>query len=453
MKLLPRSIGAQRDRNAKPVAKTAPVQATATREELADEVSHEIGARYEKVSQRIDDATDLLTRLEPMADLISQIRDAVSVEFRERRLEHGELLGLRSTIDQYRSRLEVLETDHREALANLGRTETELFEVGAQAEADRRKLENALEEEQNLRSELSAATVRISQLDESLKSALDSVSQLTEDRDALRDQLGQSEERRRESDSAAASSRQQTLMAQEEQAVMRKQLETASVDATRMSRQLTELESLLGSERARVRGLEASLASVQEESLRSVRAVEARLEATRIELTVATGKAESYLAQTAKLEGLNAEVSQRLNETQAQLRGVERQFSELQVDHNRADERNRALEEELATLRVRLATVESARAAAVERSDQLSKQVHAQEVALKRAEGRATDLRERLENAQSENAARRSSLEERLSNLEAGLERERAERTIAEGALESLRKERGRSGASDDRGE
>ena len=97
-------------------------------------------------------------------------------------------------------------------------------------------------------------------------------------------------------------------------------------------------------------------------------------------------------------------------------------------------------------MRVRLATVESARTAAVERSDQLSKQLQTTEIALKRGETRAAELRERLEAAQAENAHRRSTLEERLANLEAGLERERAERTIAEGALESLRRERGRTG-------
>jgi hypothetical protein len=59
------------------------------------------------------------------------------------------------------------------------------------------------------------------------------------------------------------------------------------------------------------------------------------------------------------------------------------------------------------------------------------------------------ELRDRLEAAQSENAQRRTSMEERLSALESGLERERAERTIAEGALESLRRERLRTNAAE----
>ena len=58
------------------------------------------------------------------------------------------------------------------------------------------------------------------------------------------------------------------------------------------------------------------------------------------------------------------------------------------------------------------------------------------------------ELRERLEIAQTENAQRRTAMEERLARLESGLERERAERTIAEGALEGLRRERGRATAS-----
>ena len=447
MKLLPRSIAAQRDRNAKQAPKSAAPPSVATREDLTDEISHEIGARFEGVTQRIDDAVDLFERLQPMASIIEQIRASVEVEFRERRAEHGELLALRASLEQYRSRYEQLDLEHRDALARLANSDSALFEANSRADAERRKLELAVAEEQVLRGDLSQALAKCEHLDDALKGALESVARLTEDVTGLREQVAVSEERRREADTATAASRQQALLAQEELTVMRKQLDQAGVEMTRMSRQVSELESLLGGERARVRGLEASLASSQEESLRAVRAVEARLEATRIELTVAHGKAESYLGQTAKLESLNTEMSGRLNETQAQLRGAERRLNELQVDQSRADDRNKSLEEELGVIRVRLATVESARTAAVERSDQLSKQLHANEIALKRAENRAAELRDRLESAQAETAQRRSTLEERLASVEAGLERERAERTIAEGALESIRRERGRGTA------
>ena len=453
MKLLPKGISLQRDRAPKPAAiatapttPTAPVQIQAPVEEATDDVSHEIGARYETVSQRIEDAIDIFDQIQPLAQVIAQIREAVQAEFQERRAEHGELLGLRANIEQSRVRLEQADQQNRETQARLARTEAELFETQARAEADRRKLEATLADEQQVRADLTHTQARAGQLEDALKNALDSVSQLSEDREALREQLSVSEERRREADATSGRNHQVALMAQEELAVMRKQLDATNADVTRLNRQVAELDSLLGSERARARGLEASLASTQEESLRSNRAIEARLEAARAELTVANGKLESYLAQTAKLEGLNAEAALRLNDALAGQRGRERQLAELQIDFGRAEERNRALDEELAAMRVRLATVESARTAAVERSDQLSKQLQTTEIALKRGETRAAELRERLEAAQAENAHRRSTMEERLANLEAGLERERAERTIAEGALESLRRERGRAG-------
>jgi crescentin len=432
---------------AAPSAPIAPPQIQVQPDEVADDVSHEIGARYETVSQRIEDAIDIFDQIQPLAQVIAQIREAVQAEFQERRAEHGELLGLRANIEQSRTRLEQADQLNRETQGRLARTEAELFETQARAEADRRKLEATLADEQQVRADLTHTQARAGQLEDALKNALDSVSQLSEDREALRDQLSVSEERRREADAASGRNHQSALMAQEELAVMRKQLDATNADVTRQNRQVAELDSLLGSERARARGLEASLASTQEESLRSNRAIEARLEAARAELTVANGKLESYLAQTAKLEGLNAEAALRLNDALAGQRGSERQLAELQIDFGRAEERIRALDEELAAMRVRLATVESARTAAVERSDQLSKQLQTTEIALKRGETRAAELRERLEAAQAENAHRRSTMEERLANLEAGLERERAERTIAEGALESLRRERGRMSA------
>jgi crescentin len=418
-------------------------------EALSDDVSHEIGARFETVSHRLDDAVDLFEKIQPLAQVIEQIRGAVQAEFQERRVEHGELLGLRAALEQTRNRLDSLEIDHREASSRLAVTEAELFDLQARADADHRRLEAAQSEEHQLRADLASASASLMQMGDSLRDALDNVGQLADAREALREQLAQSEDRRREADTAASRSNQDALLAQEELTVVRRQLETANTEMTRMTRQVAELESQLGGERARVRGLEASLASVQEESLRTSRSLDARLEATRVELTVANGKLETYLAQTARLEGLNADGANRLNAAQGETRQVERQLAELQTDYARTEERNRALDEELAALRVRLATVESARTAAVERSDQLSRQVHANEIALKRAEARGVELRDRLEASQSENAQRRTSMEERLSALESGLERERAERTIAEGALESLRRERLRTNAAE----
>ena len=99
--------------------------------------------------------------------------------------------------------------------------------------------------------------------------------------------------------------------------------------------------------------------------------------------------------------------------------------------------------------RTQHASLELARAAAVDRSDQLGKRLHAAEIALKRTEARANQLRERYGVENSDQFRRIGALEDRIVSLEAQLESERRERTIAESALNVVHNSRRKGNSSE----
>mgnify|MGYP002775195208 FL=1 len=141
---------------------------------------------------------------------------------------------------------------------------------------------------------------------------------------------------------------------------------------------------------------------------------------------------------------MNTQLSARLAESSAHQKAVERRAGDLNVALERALERIRALEEEAESLRQRHAGVDTARATAIERADQLAKSGVAQEKAMKRAEERAQQLRARLEAMQEAQDQIRREHEDKVSELQATIERLTSENALAEGALEAARRDRSR---------
>ena len=88
--------------------------------------------------------------------------------------------------------------------------------------------------------------------------------------------------------------------------------------------------------------------------------------------------------------------------------------------------------------------LEAARAAAVERADELARLAASRESGAKRAERQIAVLKERLEGAQADHVRKQALLDDRLSKMQSQYERERAERAMIEGALETARRDRGR---------
>ncbi len=230
----------------------------------------------------------------------------------------------------------------------------------------------------------------------------------------------------------------------EELGTLKKRLEQAGADVARLSRIETELEAQVAAERARLLAADNALTTVQADSARTIRGLEAQVESGRAEVLALQTRLETATGRADKLEEMNGQISARLNDSSAQQQAVERRAGDLNVALERALERVRNLEDEVEDLRGRHAGVDTARAAAIERADQLAKTVGAHEKALKRAEERAAQLRTRFEALQASEDEIRRAHDEKVAEMQAEIERIRSEAALAEGALESARRDRSR---------
>ena len=408
------------------------------------EATQAIGVRYETIHGGLDSISRVVEHLRAIEPLLSEIRGPVAEEFEARRAEHAELISLRAAHDQAARLLAAAQAEERELSARLATADAALTESDARRQSLDVALEDGALEIDRLRNGLQQSELKVGGLEAALRDATARAEHLTQDVETLRVQTQDIDARRGESEAHLAAAKQQSALQVEELGTLKKRLEQAGADVARLSRIETELEAQIAAERARLLAADNALTTVQADSARTIRGLEAQVESGRAEVLALQTRLETATGRADKLEEMNGQISARLNESSAQQQAVERRAGDLNVALERALERVRNLEDEVEDLRGRHAGVDTARAAAIERADQLAKTVVAHEKALKRGEERAAQLRTRFEALQASEDEVRRAHDDKVAEMQAEIERIRSEAALAEGALESARRDRSR---------
>ncbi len=408
------------------------------------ESTQAIGVRYETIHGGLDSISRVVEHLRAIEPLLAEIRQPVAEEFEARRAEHAELIALRTNYEQALRQVALAQTEERELTAKLAVTRTALGESDARIQAQDSTLEDNALEIDRLRNGLLQSDLKVGNLDASLRDATARIEHLVQDVDTLRIQSQDIDTRRGEAEASLARANQENALLVEEVATLKKRIDQAGIDIARLSRIETDLEAQIAAERARLQATENALAVHQADSGRTIRGLESQVEAGRAEISALQTRLETATGRADKLEEMNGQISQRLAESSAQQQAVERRAGDLNVALERALDRIRSLEDEGEGLRQRHAGVDTARAAAIERADQLAKAAVAHDKTLQRAEERANQLRARLEVMQEAQDTSRRQSEEKLGELQAQIERLTSEAALSEGALEAARRDRSR---------
>jgi crescentin len=268
---------------------------------------------------------------------------------------------------------------------------------------------------------------------------------LEEDTAALRTRAEQAERRYRESEALAGKLQQDRVLLEQEHAVLQKRLEQSNGENVALSSRVSYLDEALTVERKRALDLESLRLAAEAEVTKVSRLFEGKIEGQRGQLNTLEAKLETAQARITKLDELNSSLTQRLADSSLRHKAFEDEKLVLVLSQERAVGTAQAREQEAEIMRRDFLSLEAARAAAVERADELARLASNREAAAKRAERQIVLLKEKLEAAQADFSRKRAIMDERLSKMQTQYERERAERAIVEGALETARRERGRA--------
>ncbi len=406
--------------------------------------AHDIGARSEHLNEKLDLALRSIAQVSDIAALLQQMRDPIADEFAERRAEHAALQTVRAEAAATAEKLGDLQLQHRELIARLAAADTALAAAASEAEGQAIRLGARESQLQDMRSDRDQLRAQLGELSAAHREAMTRLSHLEEESTDLKKRLESSEQRRREREAQLATEQQARQLLEQENAVLSKRCDHVGADCARLTSLTSQLEESLTVAQARCQALDSALLAAESEAAKAARAFEARLESAGAEKSALDARLEMALARNTQLETTGANLNERLAEVTAQHSSAERARSEVALSLERAKAESETVREELQIARLEMAALEQARSAAVERADELSQLAHSRDLVIRRTEHRLEALKERLDNAQAEHVRKRAGLEERLTALQGQLEEERAARGVAEGSLETARRDRSR---------
>jgi crescentin len=413
----------------------APVETT-----VGQDTAGVIGERFETIQDSLDQLSDMAQRFGTFESLLVQLRDPLEAEFRSRRDNHVELINLRAAHAENAERLDAASADARKLAAALAENEAKADDLSARNGEQSVALQEARVETDRLRSDLSLSTSKVEALEIADRAAVQRIRELEQDQDSLRAQLKQAETLRTESETGRAQIQRDHALVLEENTVLRRRMDEVSAEVASLARASAANEGLLATERARA-------ASEQSETARNMRTLENQTETARAEIASLSARLDTATARANGLEILNTEQATRLSELQAGSHGSERKAEQLQISLDRALERVRGLEGEIEDTRQRLAGMEVARLAAVDRAEALTKAASTHEKAIARAEDRMLKIQAKLAAVQEDHHAKAEGWLQQITGLRADLEGARAEGAMSQAALDAARRERGRPAA------
>jgi chromosome segregation ATPase len=265
---------------------------------------------------------------------------------------------------------------------------------------------------------------------------------LSEQLPAIRAESGAKETRLREVEQQRAALNDHCGLLTQENDALGTRIEELVVDASKLSRQLSELRD----ERDEIKGLLREL----EASLDHETAAHAKLKATHFDAVEAERLSEANLqeklsAATTRLEAaeqLLAEARAGMHEQDATIQESEQRVLEKSLEAKSLEARVADLEKDLASARAGHMEAQVARTAGAEQSTTLARSLQEKEVALQRAEQKVAMVEAKFDEYKKATLGDRALFEEKIAKLTEQLDAESAARLFAEGALRSARQER-----------
>jgi crescentin len=233
-----------------------------------------------------------------------------------------------------------------------------------------------------------------------------------------------------------------TGLLEEENRTLAQALQDAQASTFRLNRQVSELEPLVQRLREQNAQLDHNLQSEREmrDRLNSQKIEES--ERARADVSALQVKLEAVSSRADANERFLGEARRQLRDKLEELRVSERKGIDAALQVNTLQKKIEANERDQAQAAAKIEELENSRKLIMERADMIAKAAKAKDVALQKTEQKIAFLSDRIE----ENAKRaqrdRDQLEARLAEMAEALEKERTERAIAEGALQSARRDR-----------
>lgn len=409
--------------------------------ELFSPIANQVGKENEEVRNLLIDAEYRVSELDAIKDSIAKLVEPVSKTLRAFEVAKSERLRLqtvlnttrvaygklRNEMSQLEKRATVLESECSRLQEDLSLAQQYV------ASLETSKTEQAADIE-GKRAEIADAQRRVQHDAAELQNLRDENRRITE-------RIICSDKKMVQLESELESARQRVLVAERERVTLQSALDEILSEQSRLSRRLVEADNAVTSASARLRQLETALSEAEADRNRLAQESDATKEKLQNELNTQRMRFEALQARAATTEKLLDEARQTLAARADEIRSYERRMSEATLMRNMIEGKLSQIESGIAERDAQICDLDQARSALAERTEVLTKAVATRENAYNRAQEKIGSLEERIEQLEREAKAKRESSELEIEELNTQLHRERVERTMVEGALDSARQD------------
>ena len=414
-------------------------------EELFSARGAELGGENEALRNLLIDASSKIEELDGIKTAVNALVDPVGKALRIIESERSEKVALQTVLNNTRTaygkvRSEVAELERKAASA-----ESQCRSLRQELSSTQNQLSTAEATKAEIAIDVAARRAQIADLESRLAQETGEARTLRDENKRLDERLQAAEKRVIALESDLSSARQRLTLAEDERRAQQGMLEKASAEAARLSRRLAETETSLAACQGRLRSLEADMAEVSSERARLATALEEANERQQNELTSQRMRFEALQVRAQTTEKLLGEARDHLTARAEEIRENDRRIIEVAIERDTLQGRLSTLEAERIHNEQTLNELERERAVIADRAAALLRAFTAKEAALGRAELGTAALNERIATLEQTLAAQRHTAEQTIEDLNAAVRRERLERSVVEGALETARKDFGRA--------
>jgi crescentin len=339
----------------------------------------EDGERLQRIAVVVESVAGELARLEQLRLQLQALRAPMSAEFDAQMKAIAQTAELGHRLSSTSARLGEHETGLAAAREQLRERQAKLEQTTAALEAQTSARHAVETEVAELRPALAQVNLQVEALRRRLGERDAECSDLQIEKKSLAGQIETLTGVNKELSSRAEQLQHDFAATNDQLADVRKRGEAVQVRALRAERLVDDLNATLSVERDRIAELESRAQAAQELANRTIAAMQAKDDERLVEIAALRNKLGDVQTRCASLEEAREKSVAELQGLNAQRGGLVRDLAARDVELLQLKNRLQSLEANLEESRRRIADVDAARVAAVQRSDGLAKQLTALE--------------------------------------------------------------------------
>lgn len=424
-----------------PTATEVPDAALELDEELFSALGSQIGGDNETLRNLLLDANAKIGELDTIKAAVGKLVDPVSKTLRALEAEKSEKVSLQTILNNTRTAYGKLRNEVADLEKKLQNSEQDASALRQELATTQNVLRTVEATKAEIAIDVAARRAQIADLEGRLAHESGENAVLRDENRRLDERATTLGKRIVSLEADINAARQRLMMADDEKRTQQALLDKMSADAARLARKLSETEQALNAAQSRLRQVEGNFTELNGERGRLAAALDEMQERHNHELTSQRMRHEALQARTAVTDSLLVEAREHLQKRAEELRDLDRRFTDSISERDGLQSRLAEMEAERLRRESEFKDAEQLRATLIERSGALTRAYTAKEAALGRAEDVIAALKVQVDTINKERSTDKQLAEQAIEELSAALQREKLDRAVVEGALETARKD------------